>query len=137
MKKMTLFLLIALLPASAAVASDYIGGGEYEKTVDDCSKSTIYRELDDASRRGRAVTTIIRCRSQKPSSVSVSIEHCRESNAARCGQTCSQACGGTCGNQGFEKVVDRKYYVQETREVYRPVVNYVSAGTYTTTRRVK
>lgn len=48
---------------------------------------------------------------------------------------CNKCSGRVCG-EPFEKVVDREYFVRETVQQYRPVVSYVPAGTYTTTRAV-
>lgn len=128
MKKMTLFLLVAILPAVAS-ASDYIGGGYYQKTTSNCNKASIYKELDTATREGRAVTTVVKCAAEAPKPQPVERREVRVERVAK------PACGGECGTP-FEKVVDREYYVRETREVYQPVVTYVSAGTYTTTKKV-
>jgi hypothetical protein len=131
MKKMTLFLLIALLPSSAVFASDYIGGGNYRKTIDDCSKPAIYRELDNATRVGRAVTTVVICDTVAARPATDIVVAQRRPSRPRH----TSACGDECG-RSFERVVNREYFVKETREVYRPVVSYVPAGTYTTTRKV-
>ncbi|MDR0726444.1 MAG: hypothetical protein LBF37_00090 [Rickettsiales bacterium] len=129
MKKMTLFLLAAVLPASASFASDYIGGGYYQKTTSNCNKAAIYRELDVATAQGRAVTTVVKCTVDAQKPIPAETREVRKARVAK------PACGAECGT-AFEKVIDREYYVRETREVYQPVVAYVSAGTYTTTKKV-
>jgi hypothetical protein len=127
MKKITLFLFILSLPSASAFASDYyVGGGYYETTASECDKSAVYKELDKATREGRAVTTVVKCSAAAPKPAQVVVNQRRKVEAA---------CGGECGSP-VEKVTNREYYVRETREVYKPVVSYVSVGTYTTTRKV-
>ncbi|MDR1338106.1 MAG: hypothetical protein LBJ73_03705 [Rickettsiales bacterium] len=123
MKKMTLVLLAALLPS----ASVFAGGGYYQKSVDDCSKSSLYRELDGATIAARAVTTVIKCDRD------VELKRPAPKRSACKMRAVKPACG--CG-QAFEKVVDREYYVRETRAIYQPVVTYIPVGAYTTIRKI-
>ena len=53
---------------------------------------------------------------------------------APCGK-CVKCANKVCGTP-YEQVVNREYFVRETVQQYRPVVSYVPAGTYTTTRAV-
>lgn len=127
---MTLFLLSTLFVGPIAYASDYFGGGYYQTTVQTCNKSEMYRELDRATARARAVTTVVKC-----AHVPVQVQQQQKNVMAERRHDVRARCAGECG-QAFEKVVDREYFVRETREVYKPVVTYVPAGTYTTTRKV-
>lgn len=51
-----------------------------------------------------------------------------------CGK-CTKCATKVCGTP-YEAVVNREYFVRETVQQYKPVVSYVPAGTYTTTRAV-
>ena len=49
----------------------------------------------------------------------------------KCNKCATKVCGAP-----FERVVNREYFVRETVQQYKPIVSYVPAGTYTTTRAV-
>ncbi|MDR1361501.1 MAG: hypothetical protein LBJ18_04380 [Rickettsiales bacterium] len=131
MKKLLIVSAVAMCASGAAFASDYIPQetsaevytkNYYKKTVADCNASSIRRELDKATAYGRAVVTVIECEAApKPA-------------PRKAVQIAAPACNDC--NPEFEVVTNRKYFVKETREVFKPVVSYVSAGAYTTTREV-
>ena len=128
MKKFVLLSLIASLFSTVAVAD------MYRESVTDCDEAEMRAALDRATRENRAVITIVECengvvrtttqaaqpqpRPQPRPSLSVSIN----TSCPNCG--CMD-----CGTR--EEVVKREYFVRETVQQYRPVVQYVPAGTYT------
>ena len=125
MKKFIVCSLV-LISAVPALASDMIrpAGGYYETKTNNCEPVAMRHALDNATAARRAVITVVRCGDQAkaPSRPMPRV-------AVR------QMPCDTCGNV-IERVVDRRYYVEETVEQYRPVVHYVPAGGYTRHRHV-
>lgn len=118
MKKFVLFSLIASLFSTVAIAD------MYRETVDNCDEMEMRAALDRASAQNRAVITIVECdngvinTTEKPMPRPMPV-----ASAAK------PACG--CGCEQKEEVVKREYFVRETVQQYKPVVQYVPAGTYT------
>ena len=63
------------------------------------------------------------------------VERVAQSVVAKPACTKCKCASRVCG-EPFERVVNREYFVRETVQQYKPVVSYVPAGTYTTTRAV-
>jgi hypothetical protein len=125
MKKFVLFSLIASLFSTVAIAD------MYRETVDGCDEAEMRAALDRATRENRAVITIVECENgvvrttTKPRNIPVEPAFVAPVPVA-------PACGcATCGCATQEEVVKREYFVRETVQQYRPIVQYVPAGTYT------
>lgn len=120
MKKFVLFSLIASLFSTVAIAD------MYRESIDTCDEAEMRAALDRATRDNRAVITIVECdngivrTTTQPQPRKVEVK--AEINTCGCA-----TCG--CGTQ--EEVVKREYFVRETVQQYKPVVQYVPAGTYT------
>ena len=114
MKKFVLFALFAAMFTSFAAAD------VYRESTNDCDEAEMRAALDRATSKNRAVITIVECdngiirTSEKPAVV-------MEKTSAPCG----------CGCDAREEVVKREYFVRETVQTYKPVVQYVPAETYT------
>lgn len=117
MKKFVLFSLIASLFGAAAVAD------VYREDVYSCDEAEMRAALDRATADKRAVITIVECDNgivrivKQPAPKMV-----KAYNTYGCG--CEQ------------EVVKREYFVRETVQTYKPVVQYVPAGTYTRVKPV-
>ena len=125
MKKFVLLSLIASMFSTVAMAD------MYRETVDDCDAAEMRAALDRATRENRAVITIVECdngvvrTTTQPQPQVRAQAHVQVSVTPSCPN-----CGCIdCGTQ--EEVVKREYFVRETVQQYRPVVQYVPAGTYT------
>lgn len=122
MKKFVLFSLIASLVSTVAVAD------VYRESINTCDEAEMRAALDRATRENRAVITIVECdngvvrTTTQPRPMPVQPAPVAVRPANNCG--CID-----CGTQ--EEVVKREYFVRETVQQYRPVVQYVPAGTYT------
>lgn len=122
MKKFVLFSLIASLFSTVAIAD------MYRESIDTCDEAEMRAALDRATRDNRAVITIVECdngivrTTTQPQPQPRKVEAKAEVNTCGCA-----TCG--CGTQ--EEVVKREYFVRETVQQYKPVVQYVPAGTYT------
>ena len=115
MKKFVLLSLVAALFASVANAD------VYRESVNDCDEMEMRAALDRASATNRAVITIVECDNGVVRTI--------EKPAPRAAKpACTAAC---CGCEQKEEVVKREYFVRETVQQYKPVVQYVPAGTYT------
>ena len=117
MKKFVLFSLIASLFGTAAVAD------VYRENVYSCDESEMRAVLDRATADKRAVITIVECDNgivrtvKQPAPKMV-----KAYNTYGCGYE--------------QEVVKREYFVRETVQTYKPVVQYVPAGTYTRVKSV-
>ena len=115
-----------LLSFVAALLSGVANADVYRETVDGgCDEAEMRAALDRASADNRAVITIVECESgvvrvnQRPvAPVAPSVVK----------PVCDSAC---CGCDKKEEVVKREYFVRETVQQYKPVVQYVPSGTYT------
>ena len=117
MKKFVLLSFIAALFAGVANAD------VYRETVDGgCDEAEMRAALDRASAEKRAVITIVEC----DNGVVRTIE--KPAPRAAKPASCTAAC---CGCEQKEEVVKREYFVRETVQQYKPVVQYVPSGTYT------
>lgn len=116
MKKFILLSLVASLFSSVAMAD------MYRESVNSCDEGEMRAALDRATRNGRAVITIVECDNGIVRTTTKSAPMQRV-------QTYSGGCDLGCGTQ--EEVVKREYFVRETVQQYKPVVQYVPAGTYT------
>ena len=119
MKKFMLLSLVASLFSTVAMAD------MYRETVNSCDEGEMRAALDRATRANRTVITIVECDNgivrtttqPRPRQVAVKQDY---------------GCGcATCGCPTQEEVVKREYFVRETVQQYKPVVQYVPAGTYT------
>lgn len=118
MKKIFLFSVLSVFCASIALASDMLpAGGYYETTTQNCDKAAMRETLDRATADRRAVITVVKC-APRVAPVMEIADACIDCAAP------------------VERVIDRRVYVEETIQQYRPVVHYVPAGTYTRTHRV-
>lgn len=123
MKKFVLFSLVASLFSTVAVAD------MYRESVNTCDEAEMRAALDRATRDNRAVITIVECDNGVVRTIAQPrpVQHVIEPVMAR--PVC-ETCGCiNCETQ--EEVVKREYFVRETVQQYRPVVQYVPAGTYT------
>jgi len=123
MKKFVLFSLIASLFSTVAVAD------MYRESVNNCDEAEMRAALDRATRDNRAVITIVECDNGVVRTTSQPRPVVAQPAPVMARPACP-ACGCmNCGTQ--EEVVKREYFVRETVQQYRPVVQYVPAGTYT------
>lgn len=123
MKKFVLFSLIASLFSTVAVAD------MYRESVNNCDEAEMRAALDRATRDNRAVITIVECDNGVVRTTSQPRPVVAQPAPVMARPACP-ACGCMdCGTQ--EEVVKREYFVRETVQQYRPVVQYVPAGTYT------
>ena len=118
MKKFILLSLVASLFSTVAIAD------MYRETVNSCDESEMRAALDRATRDNRAVITIVEC----DNGIVRTTTQPRRAAARPEINTCGCA---TCGCATQEEVVKREYFVRETVQQYKPVVQYVPAGTYT------
>jgi len=126
MKKVFLFSAISIFCMGAAMASDMLpAGGYYETRAENCDMDAMRAQLDRATAERRAVITVVKCApARRPAAAHVS----DEMNVVELGGACAGCVAPV------ERVIDRRVYVEETVQQYRPVVRYVPAGTYTRTR---
>ena len=116
MKKIALMFLCVSLCGGAASASGY-----YKTQINTCDESEMRAALDRATAEKRAVITIVEC-----DNGIVRTRTVQNDAKPSCGcNTC-----GKCGEMK-EEVIKREYFVRETVQKYKPVVQYVPAGTYT------
>lgn len=117
MKKIVMFSLIAGLFSNVALSDAYI------EKVNNCDESEMRAALDRATADKRAVITIVECDNgivrtvKKPAPTPT-----------------HNTCG--CGCAEKSAVVKREYFVRETVQTYKPVVQYVPADTYTRVKPV-
>lgn len=126
MKKIFLVSVISIFCAGVALASDMLpAGGYYETESTDCDMNAMRTELDRATAARRAVITVVRC---MPRATVQDVSY--DAEYAEFDDVCMDCAAP------IERVVDRRVYVEETVQQYRPVLHYVPAGTYSRTRRV-
>jgi len=127
MKKVFLFSAISVFCAYAAMASDMPpAGGYYETRAENCDMNSMRAQLDRATADRRAIITVVKCApAPRPAMAQISDEMEIVEPTGCCGCTAP-----------VERVIDRRVYVEETVQQYRPVVRYEPVGTYTRTRRV-
>jgi hypothetical protein len=129
MKKFVLFSLIASLFSTVAVAD------MYRESIDTCDEAEMRAALDRATRENRAVITIVECDNGVVRTTTQPQPQVQPQPMARAHvqisfkQPCPTCGCADCGTQ--EEVVKREYFVRETVQQYKPVVQYVPAGTYT------
>lgn len=117
MKKIVMFSLIAGLFSNVALSDAYI------EKVNNCDESEMRAALDRATADKRAVITVVECDNgivrtvKKPAPTPT-----------------YNTCG--CGCAEKSAVVKREYFVRETVQTYKPVVQYVPADTYTRVKPV-
>lgn len=120
MKKIFLVSMISVFSASVAMASDMLpAGGYYETESHNCDMAAMQETLDNATAEHRAVITVVKC---APRPVVVPVIELED--------VCIDCAAPV------EQVIDRRVYVEETVQQYRPVMHYVPSGTFTRTRRV-
>ena len=118
MKKFVLLSLIASMFSTVAMAD------MYRESVSDCDEAEMRAALDRATRDNRAVITVVECDN--------GIVRTTTKPAPRVAKPEYKTCGcATCGCETKEEVVKREYFVRETVQQYKPVVQYVPSGTYT------
>lgn len=120
MKNKLLFSFLAIMLSYPVFASGY--HAVYTKN---CDTESMRATLDRATIDGRAVITSVQCDSGATNSNII------KSDAARNFYSDFDHIAPE-----IETVIDREYYVVETVQKYRPVVQYVPSGTYTQTRRI-
>ena len=116
MKKIILFSLVASLFSTVTMADMY-----YE-SINDCDAGEMRAALDRATADKRAVITIVECDN---GIVRTTIKPQKVAAKPVC-ETC-----GCIDCRPQEEVIKREYFVRETVQQYKPVVQYVPAGTYT------
>ena len=127
MKKIVLFSLIASMFSTVAMADMYI------ESVNDCDEAEMRAALDRATREHRAVVTVVECdngiirTTTEPAAPAVKVTVSSEKTSEN---TCVSGC------EEKQEVVKREYFVRETVQTYKPVVNYVPNGTYTRVKPV-
>lgn len=119
MKKIVLFSLIASLFGTAAIAD------VYRENVYSCDEAEMRAALDRATADKRAVITIVECDNGIVRTVKQPAP-----KMVKAYNTCG------CGCEEKQQVVKREYFVRETVQTYKPVVQYVPAGTYTRVKPV-
>ncbi len=129
MKCNILYPVVMLVCCNAAVASDMPAGGYYERETQNCDMAAMQRELNDATAARRAVITVVKC---APASVAQNNRYDEYAYGLSDGYADEYAAAAA----PVERVVSRRYYVEETVQQYRPVVRYEPAGCYTRMRRV-
>lgn len=93
----------------------------YRESIDTCDEAEMRAALDRATRDNRAVITIVEC----DNGIIRTKTQPRMVAAPKC-----DSCGCIdCAPR--EEVVNREYFVRETVQQYKPVVQYVPSGTYT------
>ena len=124
MKKFVLFSLIASLFSTVAVAD------MYRESVNNCDEAEMRAALDRATRDNRAVITIVECDNGIVRTTTQPRPVVAQPAPVMARPVYNAPCGCVnCGTQ--EEVVKREYFVRETVQQYKPVVQYVPAGTYT------
>lgn len=118
------FVLLSLFAVSATMISSAVMADVYRESVNDCDMGEMRAALDRATRDNRAVITIVEC-DNGVVRTTVKSRIAEEPKCDNCG--CID-----CGVR--EAVVNREYFVRETVQQYKPVVQYVPAGTYTRVR---
>ncbi len=124
MKKVFLVSILSVFCAGAAMASDMPpAGGYYETRAENCDMNAMRAQLDRATADRRAVITVVKCAPAPQTSAHASDEMdiVELSDAYPCAGCAAPV----------ERVIDRRVYVEETVQQYRPVVHYVPAGIYT------
>ncbi len=114
MKKFVLLSLIVSMFSTIAVAD------VYREDVISCDEGEMRAALDRASADKRAVITIVECDNGVVRTVKQPAP-----KPVKAYNTCG------CGCEEKQEVVKREYFVRETVQTYKPVVQYVPAGTYT------
>ena len=115
--------MIASLFSTVAVAD------MYRESIDTCDEAEMRAALDRATRDNRAVITIVECDNGVVRTVSQPQPQVQAQVQVSVKPACDTCGCIDCGTQ--EEVVRREYFVRETVQQYRPVVQYVPAGTYT------
>lgn len=119
MKKFVLFSLIAGLMTGVSFAD------VYQESINTCDEAEMRAALDKATADKKAVITIIECDNgvvrTKTHSEPV-VKPVLEKQAYKT---------SGCGYAQKEEVVKREYFVRETVQQYKPVVQYVPTTTYT------
>ena len=122
MKKFVLLSLVSALFANAAIADIY------QESVNNCDEHEMRAALDRAAAEKRAVITIVECDNGIVRTIEKPMVSVAPVQVAPVAKPCP-SCG--CGCADREEVVKREYFVRETVQQYRPVVQYVPSGTYT------
>lgn len=117
--------VLAAFPAFASYTLP--AGGYYETRTNHCGPAQMRAALDNATAARRAIITVVKCDSARPAPRAAF-----EYDVAPRPMPVVAPCD-TCGDV-VEQVVDRRYYVEETVQQYRPVVHYEPAGEYTRRR---
>lgn len=121
--------LVYVFAAGRVMASDMPAGGYYERETQNCDMAAMQRELNDATAARRAVITVVKC---APASVAQNNRYDEYAYGLSDGYADEYAAAAA----PVERVVSRRYYVEETVQQYRPVVRYEPAGCYTRMHRV-
>lgn len=130
MKKIFLVSVISVFCAGVALASDMLpAGGYYETESADCDMNAMRAELDRATAARRAVITVVRCAPR-----AAALDAVWDASYGAEYEVFDDGC--TDCTAPIERVIDRRVYVEETVQQYRPVLHYVPAGTYSRTRQI-
>lgn len=115
MKKIVLFSLIAGLMTGVSFAD------VYQESIDTCDEAEMRAALDRATADKRAVITIVECDN--------GVVRTKTHSEPVVNPVANNTHG--CGYAQKEEVVKREYFVRETVQQYKPVVQYVPTTTYT------
>ncbi|GEM_PF-2105306 len=130
MKKIFLVSVISIFCAGVALASDMLpAGGYYETESTDCDMNAMRAELDRATAARRAVITVVRC-APRAADRDMARDASYDAGYVAFDDGCMDCAAP------IERVIDRRVYVEETVQQYRPVLHYVPVGTYSRTRRI-
>ena len=129
MKKL-IIISIALTSIPAFASYTLPAGGYYETRTSNCDRAHMQQALDDATAARRAIITVVRCDQTRPApraTVDYDVAPRAAVDFVPAPAPMYVAPCHTCGDI-VERVVDRRYYVEETIQQYRPVTHYVPAG---------
>lgn len=123
-----LILVCVALATAPVFASDMLpAGGYYETNTTNCDRVSMQNALDNATAARRAIITVVKCDTPRTNARPRPIPAPRPAPIVPVAPVMAPC--DTCGDI-VEQVVDRRYFVEETVQQYRPVVHYEPAGEY-------
>lgn len=130
------FVLLSLIAAMFSVNAN---ADVYRESIDTCDEGEMRAALDRATRENRAVITIVECDNGivRVTTQSLNVQPKMTVTTAPVAPVMPKCNNCGCMDCGVrEQVVNREYFVRETVQQYKPVVQYVPSGTYTRVKPV-